>query len=113
MTVRVAIVGSGPSGFYTADALLRSGADVEINVIDRLPTPFGLIRAGVAPDHQKTKNVSRAYEKTALNDKVAYYGNVDVGVDMDVGTSHDQAQIILSLKQQRLSDAHKNFGSPL
>ena len=57
MTVRVAIVGSGPSGFYPADALLRSGADVEIDVIDRLPTPFGLIRAGVAPDHQKTKNV--------------------------------------------------------
>ena len=84
MTVRVAIVGSGPSGFYTADALLRSGADVEIDVIDRLPTPFGLIRAGVAPDHQKTKNVSRAYEKTALNDKVTYYGNVDVGADISI-----------------------------
>ena len=52
MTVRVAIIGSGPSGFYTADALLRSGADVEISVIDRLPTPFGLIRAGVAPDQR-------------------------------------------------------------
>ena len=84
MTVRVAIVGSGPSGFYTAEALLRSGADVEIDVIDRLPTPFGLIRAGVAPDHQKTKNVSRAYEKTALNDKVTYYGNVDVGADISI-----------------------------
>ena len=84
MTVRVAIVGSGPSGFYTADALLRSGADVEIDVIDRLPTPFGLIRAGVAPDHQKTKNVSRAYEKTALNDKVTYYGNVNVGTDISI-----------------------------
>ena len=84
MTMRVAIVGSGPSGFYTADALLRSGADVEIDVIDRLPSPFGLIRAGVAPDHQKTKNVSRAYEKTALNDKVTYYGNVDVGADISI-----------------------------
>ena len=71
MTVRVAIVGSGPSGFYTADALLRSGGDYPVDIIDRLPTPFGLIRAGVAPDHQKTKNVSRAYEKTALNDNVA------------------------------------------
>lgn len=84
MTVRVAIVGSGPSGFYTADALLRSGIDCEIDVIDRLPTPFGLIRAGVAPDHQKTKNVSRAYEKTALKENVAYFGNVDVGVDVSI-----------------------------
>ncbi len=84
MTVRVAIVGSGPSGFYTADALIRSGAEYEIDIIDRLPTPFGLIRAGVAPDHQKTKNVSRAYEKTALNEKVAFFGNVDVGKDVGV-----------------------------
>lgn len=84
MTVRVAIVGSGPSGFYTADALIKSGVDCEIDVIDRLPTPFGLIRAGVAPDHQKTKNVSRAYEKTALNDSVAYFGNVDVGKDVGI-----------------------------
>ena len=84
MTVRVAIVGSGPSGFYTADALLRSDGDYEIDIIDRLPTPFGLIRAGVAPDHQKTKNVSRAYENTALNEKVAYFGNVDIGKDVSV-----------------------------
>ena len=84
MTVRVVIVGSGPSGFYTADALIKSGVDCEIDVIDRLPTPFGLIRAGVAPDHQKTKNVSRAYEKTALNDSVAYFGNVDVGKDVGI-----------------------------
>ena len=84
MTVRVAIVGSGPSGFYTADALIKSGVDCEIDVIDRLPTPFGLIRAGVAPDHQKTKNVSRAYEKTALNDSVAYFGNVDIGQDVGI-----------------------------
>ena len=84
MTVRVVIVGSGPSGFYTADALIKSGVDCEIDVVDRLPTPFGLIRAGVAPDHQKTKNVSRAYEKTALNDSVAYVGNVDVGKDVGI-----------------------------
>lgn len=84
MTVRVAIVGSGPSGFYTADALLKSGADCEIDIIDRLPTPFGLIRAGVAPDHQKTKNVQRAYERTALNERVRYFGNVDIGKDVSV-----------------------------
>ena len=51
MPVRVAIIGSGPAGFYTADALLKSGADVEIDIIERLPTPYGLIRGGFAPDH--------------------------------------------------------------
>ncbi len=82
MPVRVAIVGSGPSGFYTADALLRSGADCEIDILERLPTPYGLIRGGVAPDHQKTKNVTRAYERTALDPRVRYYGNVEVGRDI-------------------------------
>ena len=55
MTISVAIIGSGPAGCYTADALLKSDVDVRVDVIDRLPTPFGLIRAGVAPDHQTTK----------------------------------------------------------
>ena len=82
MTIKVAIIGSGPSGFYTADSLLKSGQDVEIDIIERLPTPFGLIRGGVAPDHQTTKKVARAYEKTALNDAVAYFGNVEVGKDV-------------------------------
>ena len=61
MTVSVAIVGAGPSGFYTADALLKTGRRHEIDVIDRIPAPYGLIRYGVAPDHQTTKNVSRAF----------------------------------------------------
>ena len=82
MTVKVAIIGSGPSGFYTADSLLKSDRDVQIDIIDRLPTPFGLIRGGVAPDHQTTKKVAKAYEKTALNDAVAYFGNVEVGKDV-------------------------------
>ena len=60
MDLNVAIVGSGPAGFYTADALLESSASVRIDFIERLPTPFGLIRGGVAPDHQSTKRVWRA-----------------------------------------------------
>ena len=84
MTIRVAIIGSGPSGFYTADALLKSGRDVEIDIIERLPTPFGLIRGGVAPDHQTTKKVARSYEKTALTEQVAYFGNVEVGKDVSM-----------------------------
>ena len=82
MSIKVAIIGSGPSGFYTADSLLKSGHDVEIDIIERLLTPFGLIRGGVAPDHQTTKKVARAYEKTALNEAVAYFGNVEVGKDV-------------------------------
>lgn len=82
MSVSVAIVGSGPAGFYTADALVNSGTEVTVDFIERLPTPFGLIRGGVAPDHQTTKNVARKYEKTALLDPVRYYGNVEVGRDI-------------------------------
>lgn len=81
MPISVVIVGSGPSGFYVADALVKSEADVTIDIVDRLPTPFGLIRAGVAPDHQSTKRVTRAYERTAAHEKVRYYGNVELGRD--------------------------------
>ena len=84
MTIKVAIIGSGPSGFYTADSLIKSKSDVEIDIIDRLPTPFGLIRGGVAPDHQTTKKVAKAYEKIALNNLVNYFGNVEVGKDISI-----------------------------
>jgi NADPH-dependent glutamate synthase beta subunit-like oxidoreductase len=84
MTLSVAIVGSGPAGFYTADALLEANAACEIDIIERLPTPYGLIRAGVAPDHAKTKNVARAYEKIANDPRVRYYGNVEIGRDVTI-----------------------------
>ena len=84
MTLSVAIVGSGPSGFYAAESLLRARDDVAIDIIERLPTPYGLIRAGVAPDHAKTKNVARAYEKTASDPRVSYFGNVEVGRDVTI-----------------------------
>ncbi len=61
--LRVAVVGAGPAGFYATDKLLRSG-DVEVELFDRLPTPWGLVRAGVAPDHPKIKSVTRVFEKT-------------------------------------------------
>lgn len=82
MPVKVAIVGSGPSAFYTAEALIRSGANCQIDMIERLPTPFGLVRGGVAPDHQNTKRVARTYERTALCEQLRYYGNVTVGQDI-------------------------------
>jgi NADPH-dependent glutamate synthase beta subunit-like oxidoreductase len=82
MTINVAVIGAGPSGFYTVDALLKSDRDVRVDIIERLPTPYGLIRGGVAPDHQTTKKVARVYEKTAQADGVAYFGNVEVGRDV-------------------------------
>ena len=82
--VSVAIVGTGPAGFYTAESLVKSDLNCEIDMIDRLPTPYGLIRGGVAPDHQTTKNVWRRYEKTAMDEQINFYGNVEVGRDLTI-----------------------------
>ncbi len=84
MPISVAIVGSGPAGFYTAEALASSGDDVSVDFIERLPTPYGLIRGGVAPDHETTKNVQRKYEKTAQRPQVRFYGNVELGRDVSL-----------------------------
>ncbi len=81
----IAIVGSGPAGYYTAEAAQKHfGDDVRVDVLDRLPVPFGLIRSGVAPDHQSIKAVSGRYEKTALTDNVRFVGNITVGKDISV-----------------------------
>jgi ferredoxin--NADP+ reductase len=82
MTHRVAIVGAGPSGFYAADGLLRGQPDLRIDLIDRLPTPFGLVRAGVAPDHQGTKAVVRQFERLLAQPDVRFAGNVEIGRDL-------------------------------
>jgi ferredoxin--NADP+ reductase len=95
MTRSVAIVGSGPSGFYTAEALLKACDDVEIDIIERLPTPYGLIRGGVAPDHAKTKNVARAYERTARDPRVRYFGNVEVGRDVSVSELRERYDAVV------------------
>lgn len=81
----IAIVGSGPAGYYTAEAMLKAfGDDVRIDIFDLLPVPFGLIRSGVAPDHQSIKAVSRRYEKVALAENVRFVGNVAVGRDVTI-----------------------------
>lgn len=81
-TLWVAIIGAGPAGYYTAEALTKGEQDVRVDIIDRLPTPFGLIRAGVAPDHQSIKNVSRRYEATNQRDDVRFVGNLSLGRDV-------------------------------
>jgi len=81
----IAVIGSGPAGYYTAEAAQKLfGEDVRVDIIDRLPVPFGLIRTGVAPDHQSIKGVSRRYEATALTETVRFVGNVTVGQDVTI-----------------------------
>lgn len=81
----VAIIGSGPAGYYSAEALQKQlGEDVRIDMVDRMPVPYGLIRFGVAPDHQSIKAVYKRYEKVALSDNVRFVGNVCVGRDVSI-----------------------------
>ena len=80
--LRVAIIGSGPSGFYAAEGLQREALVVQVDMYDRLPTPFGLVRGGVAPDHQKIKSVTRVYDKIAAHPEFRFYGNVEFGRDV-------------------------------
>ena len=83
--LRVAVVGSGPAAFYTADFLLRDKtAHVEVDMFERLPTPFGLVRFGVAPDHQSIKRVIAAFERTATHPSYRFFGNVEVGRDVPI-----------------------------
>lgn len=84
MALSVAIIGAGPAAFYTADALLERIPVIAIDLIERLATPYGLIRAGVAPDHQTTKQVTRKFEPVGLDQSVRFYGNVEVGRDLDI-----------------------------
>jgi len=80
--LRVAVVGSGPAGFYAAGALLSADQPVEVDMIERLPTPWGLVRLGVSPDHPKLKTVSRAFERIAEQPGFRFLGNVELGRDL-------------------------------
>src|SRR5512134_363152 len=79
LPLTVAIVGTGPSGFYAAEHLLKQLPGVQLDLFDRLPTPFGLVRGGVAPDHQKIKSVTKVYDKLAANPNFRFFGNVEFG----------------------------------
>ena len=83
--LRVAIIGAGPTGYYAADHLFRQpGLVVEIDMYDRVPTPYGLVRAGVAPDHQKIKSVTASFDKVAANPRFRFYGCVELGRHISV-----------------------------
>jgi ferredoxin--NADP+ reductase len=80
---RIAVIGSGPAGFYAAGHLLADSAGlIEVDMFERLPTPWGLVRSGVAPDHPKIKSVTRVYEKTAAHPRFRYFGNIELGSDI-------------------------------
>lgn len=81
-TLRVAVVGAGPAGFYCIEALLRAEVPVEIDLIERLPTPFGLVRGGVAPDHQNTKRVAASFEALLERPELRFWGDVELGRDL-------------------------------
>lgn len=82
--LRVAIIGSGPSAFYAAEHYLKNDLVVEIDMFERLPTPYGLVRGGVAPDHPKIKTVTKVYDRTAANLNFRFYGNVNFGTDLTI-----------------------------
>jgi ferredoxin--NADP+ reductase len=94
--LRVAIVGSGPAGFYTAEHVLKhEGTHAEVDMFDRLPTPYGLVRFGVAPDHPKIKSVIRVYEKTAARPEFRFFGNVEIGRDISVEELRDRYHAVV------------------
>ena len=83
--LRVAVIGSGPAGFFTVQHLFEAeGLAVECDVFDRLPTPFGLVRLGVAPDHQKIKTVVKVYQKLAADPRFRFFGSVEYGKDVSL-----------------------------
>ena len=94
--LRVAIVGAGPAGFYATDQLFRTpGLVVEVDMYDRVPTPYGLVRAGVAPDHQKIKAVTAAFDKVAANPAFRFFGGVELGRHLSVDDLRDHYHMVL------------------
>ena len=100
----IAIVGAGPAGFFAAEALLKGEAAVAIDIINGLPAPFGLVRDGVAPDHQAIKSVARVYQKILARDEVRYFGNVTLGRDVtvdDLRSRYDQIVYAVGAQSDR------------
>jgi ferredoxin/flavodoxin---NADP+ reductase len=93
---RVAIIGAGPSGFYAASQLLAiAEPEFAVDLYDRLPTPYGLVRSGVAPDHPKIKSVTRAYDKTAAHERFRFFGHVELGRDLTRGQLLEHYHVVM------------------
>ena len=118
--LRIAIVGAGPAGLYAAEALLNKGDIVlTIDVFNRFPMPFGLVRDGVAPDHQSIKAVARVLGKTLVDPRVRFFGNVTYGVDIhhkDLKRFYDQIVYAVGAQADRRmsipgEDLHNSFSA--
>ncbi|WOG91627.1 hypothetical protein DCAR_0310876 [Daucus carota subsp. sativus] len=93
--LRVCVVGSGPAGFYTAEKMLKAHQNAEVDIVDRLPTPFGLVRSGVAPDHPETKIVTNQFSRVAHNDRFSYIGNVTLGSSISLSELRDLYHVVV------------------
>lgn len=103
----IAVIGSGPAGCYLTEQLLRAADDIHVNIIERLPVPFGLVRYGVAPDHQGTKAISRLLDRAIGRDRVRFFGHVEVGRDVrldELASSHDAVVIATGASRDRILD---------
>src|SRR5690606_39983190 len=92
--LRVAIVGAGPTGFYSAEQLFKDRRyHVQIDMYERLPTPFGLVRYGVAPDHQKIKSVTKLFDRVAQRPEFRFFGYVEIGTDVTVRSEEHTSEL--------------------
>jgi ferredoxin--NADP+ reductase len=104
-TLKVAVVGAGPAGFYAAGALLRSHPATEISLIERLPAPYGLVRYGVAPDHPSLKAVTSLFERTGTDPRVTFFGNTQLWRDVslaELATTHHAVILAIGAPQDRM-----------
>ena len=93
--MHICIVGSGPSSFYTIQSLLKDIPDVKIDIFEKLPAPFGLVRYGVAPDHQKTKNIIKLFDRFLNNENINFFGNVNIGKDLELNLLSEKYDAVI------------------
>ena len=96
--VQLAVIGSGPAGCFFAQSLLRSSPATKITVFDRLPSPFGLVRYGVAADHQHTKAITRQFERLFADERVSFAGNIAIGRDLSLHELREHWKNLLQIR---------------
>ena len=109
MPLRVAVVGAGPAGFYAAELLLREDTPCEVDLFEALPSPYGLVRMGVAPDHPKMRSVIARFDKTGEEENFNYFGNIRLGEDISVETMLEHYDALLVSTG---SQVPRNLGVP-